>query len=647
MPNAPAAPLELSDEFKVNPADSSTPAARAARAKYQRGGGKSKLVWVGVCLALTGALVAGGIFGGKFLSEKFGTKEPEPEQPKVENTPTPNTPTSEKKGAMPRRLLFISITRYMYLNPLTAGQPGAPEKSREFANGIAWHWRIPKEKDNGQVFILSDTARETADILPMKNVVQGTYQKFFESTRAQDRIVIYFGGHAVEKEGKAYIVPMEGELEGEGWVETLIPLEHFYGELAKVKATQKVVIWDVCRYNPEKGRNRPGSEPMTEALFKALTNPPAGIQVITSCSTNENALEFNRLAPVGEGPYNGSLFLESMKSVGEKNKVPLTKSPVPEDPIHITEWHPAIAKRAEEMVKSARGDDMAKQPPEGSSWKQTVALAGSPAAGSTPPDPNEKFAAKFDFPAAPKGASVEEIRALADEFSLPPIKPDLEETSLSEFVFTADVMKEYAADVPLAEILKKENKEKYEFRVTVIEALEKIREKWKTGTGRSKIRNTVQGPIDAAFKSQVQNEQDDWAVGITELERELFKLEMLADQRDAQPKRWQANYDFALASIKLRLAYMNEYNKLLGNLRTETVPSLDSKLGQDGYVLVASETLKSGKSVKEMAEEAQELFGKIITTYKGTPWAIQAKRDRSVVIGLAWKPASLNAPKTP
>ena len=108
-----------------------------------------------------------------------------------------------------------------------------------------------------------------------------------------------------------------------------------------------------------------------------------------------------------------------------------------------------------------------------------------------------------------------------------------------------------------------------------------------------------------------------------------------------EPKRWQAHYDFAVASVKARLAYMNEYNKLLGNIVTETLPALDPKLSQDGYLLVASDALKSGKDVKKMAEEAQALFAEIVVKYKGTPWAIQAKQEKSVQIGLAWKAASL------
>ena len=222
------------------------------------------------------------------------------------------------------------------------------------------------------------------------------------------------------------------------------------------------------------------------------------------------------------------------------------------------------------------------------------------------------------------------------------MKPGLSEIGLADFPFPADVMKDYADDgVTIDAVLK--DKEKYRFRAAVVEALNKVRDKWASGAGITNIRSQLEGPIDDKLKAAVKKENDDWAVGIIELELQLNNLtsKEVKEMRADEPKRWQAHYDFALAAVKSRLAYMNEYNKLLGNIVTETLPALDAKLSQDGYLLVASDALKSGKDVKKMAEEAQELFQEITVKYKGTPWAIQAKQEKSVQIGLAWKAASL------
>ena len=201
-------------------------------------------------------------------------------------------------------------------------------------------------------------------------------------------------------------------------------------------------------------------------------------------------------------------------------------------------------------------------------------------------------------------------------------------------------MKDFADDgVSFDQITK--DKDKYRLRAAVLDAMAIIRDKWGSGAGATRIRSDVMGPIDDKMKLEIKKEQEFWAVGAIELEARLDALTAAAGLKEGEPKRWQAHYDYALASIKTRLAYMNEYNKVLGNLITETLPALDAKQGQDGYVLVASETLKSGKDVKKMAEEAQALFQEITVKYKGTPWAIQAKQEKTITIGLNWKPASL------
>ena len=45
--------------------------------------------------------------------------------------------------------------------------------------------------------------------------------------------------------------------------------------------------------------------------------------------------------------------------------------------------------------------------------------------------------------------------------------------------------------------------------------------------------------------------------------------------------------------------------------------------------LSTSDTLKSGKEIQKMADDAQELFRQITINYKGTPWAIPGPSRRS------------------
>jgi hypothetical protein len=67
-------------------------------------------------------------------------------------------------------------------------------------------------------------------------------------------------------------------------------------------------------------------------------------------------------------------------------------------------------------------------------------------------------------------------------------------------------------------------------------------------------------------------------------------------------------------------------------------------LGQNQYRLVSSEKMKSKKDVLKLAEEAQEAYSTLITQYKGTPWALQAKRDKAFSLGLFWRPSTDGMP---
>ncbi len=701
-PQAPSAnaprpkvdPIPPSNEFKTD-----APVAPGGR-RYRRENGKGKMIWVAVCLLLTGGFVAGGILGAKYLNEKFGNQKKEPADPvklvaqlgsaeaserdkaykalkemgaKAEHAllegrdsknhdvaeqckqlltalnSTPGTGSGSgpgtggtpvvKSGPFPRRMLFIHISRYMYLNPLTYAQvindTSGEDRTKPAAIRLANEWNVafdPKDPDRNQLYLLSDTARpdnpKSPDIqLPMRNVVTGAYERFFETSRAQDRIVLYFGGHAFEKEGKAYIAPVEGDPDD---IEaTMIPLADFYAKLQACKATQKVVIWDVCRFNPDRGRQRPGSEPMTETLHKALSTPPDGVEAIVTCGPGENALEFSNLSLEGRNNahYAGSAFLEAMKPSGKSNRSP-GKQPTPADPIPVSDWLTAVAKRTAEMVGSL-------------SLKQTVKLEGKMKATQVAFNPDEAPAKRFDFPVAPRGTSPGEIAQIVTEFSVPAIRRDVNDTGLNTLAYRDEIMKDYKADVPLDEIMR--DKEKYKFRVTTIRALDKIRKMWAIepgATGGPAMRDNFKTPVNDKLKKEIKEEQEFWAIGIAELELLNDDLDKVGALKDAEPKRWQAHYEYARAVLKTRLAYMNEFNKLMGDVLTETLPAIDKKLDQDGYKLTSSEKMKSKRDVQKIADEAQEAYAKLVTEHKGTPWAIQAKREKSFALGLVWQPVS-------
>jgi predicted Zn finger-like uncharacterized protein len=632
-PAAPPAPAPLVD---FTPTSEATQAYRG-RGKYRKGSGKGKFVWIGIALLLTAGLAVGGVFFGQ-IRDKFNQIVAEASGQGGDSNADPgnNTPQSDllsHSGPFPRRLLFMHVSNYLYLNPLTnaamVGETRGPDRTRAAALRLAYEWRVPTDKDNNQVFVLSDTAPPPDNRMPMKSVITGTYEQFFDTSRPQDRIVIYFGGHVVTKEKDGaeavYLVPLEGDPEEEG---TLIPLADFYGKLAACKATQKVVIWDVCRFNPNRGRIRPGSEPMTEAIAKALAAAPAGVQVITTCQPGENALEFYNHTPDGNNKpaVVGSSFLEASLNIANKQKA--VKNLAPNDPIPVSDWTKAIGERVSYVGQQFQG-----------SPKQTVKITGATPANLVAYNKEESPAVRFDIPSPPKGANPDEVARIAGEFALPGIKSDDGASGVASFPFPADVLADFKEDVPLTEIMNPANEQKYFFRRKVLDAFQTIRDVW--GKDGARLREEFVGETSDVVKKQILEEQIFPAEAIPKLELAITLLEAVADQKDLQPKRWQAHYDYALAQCKARLAFMQEYNLALGSIRTEVLPPLDPKQGQDGYKLISSERMKVKE--KTFAEEAKEIYDSIIDDYKGTPWAVQAKRDRVLSLGLAWQPFNSKA----
>jgi hypothetical protein len=318
----------------------------------------------------------------------------------------------------------------------------------------------------------------------------------------------------------------------------------------------------------------------------------------------------------------GSSFLgatQYVKGVG-------SKSLGENDPIPVDEWVGAVSKKvAEFSALAAAGEKEGK-------FTQTVKAFGSAPKELVAAGKDDGPAKRFDIPTPPAGASVADLVA---EFALPPITGDDVTAELGAFPFPADALLAYKADVSAAEMKMPSNKEKYEFQLGVMESFDTIREVW-GDSGRSKLRDSFTGAIDDKLKKEVGREQDYLAIAIPRLEAVVFKLEAYEAKKAAAPKRWQAHYEYALAHAKARLAYLHEYNLALGNIKTEILPARDPKL-HDGYRLVSSPTMKVKKE-KQLATEAHELFDQMVTTYKGTPWAIVAKRDRTLSLGLAWQP---------
>ncbi len=592
------------------------------RKKYKRGGGAAKLVLGFV------ALLAVGVIGGVVfllvsdpqikdrLAGLLAGRSTEPSTPATSGP----TPPASAKAANPRRMLALSVTRYLYCNPLTGGKTvGGASEFGEAVKALAFRWEVPDHKDNNQLFAVTDAdGKQPAAVTqrPMlKPVIADTVARFCNTSRKQDRIVIYFGGHAFAKDGKAYLVPTEGDLNEP---DTLIPLTDLWDKLRQCEAQQKVVLFDVCRLSTDDNAVRPGSEPMTDELDKLLHSPPDGVQVLTSCSAGQTAAEF-RAAPDADTPQ-GSAFLGALRAVARKTKGAKVN---PADPFPVGQWGEAAEKRL--------ADVLAKDRP-----SKPKATGGEPTAVALNPD--EPPARSFDIPAPPKGADAKDVKAAFAALDAPPLlgpPPADGDHPEDAVVFSADAMKAYA-EQPASD--------EFPWRAAATKALADIRGRWKEFADPTKggvLFDGLNGKANDEIKKAIEKEQKPLSVLALELSEIVDALlEHKEKAEKDESAYWRATYRFALAQAKLRLAFSHEANLALGRVRTDNLPE-----GSDGWKLVQVPKMENRKEATG-AKEAQALLDELAKEAKGTPWEVAAKQWRGVSVGLKWQPKKADADTT-
>ncbi len=611
--------------------------------RYKRRSPYGKFVWLGVAFVIMcGLLAVYYVSSLPFIKDRLNkvkTGDPaiNPSSPDVKS------PTLVKSGTsvpFPRRMLVINVTRYLYCNTLSADslERGSPTQDHvtNVAKRLAGAWRVPMEKDNNQLYILSDTARK--DTRPMlKSMIMESYAAFCDTSRAQDRVVIYFGGHAVEKDDKAYLVPVDGDL---AEPETLIPLDDLWTKLKDCRAQQKVVVFDVCRMNEDGDMVRPGSEKMSEKLEKLLLAAPPGVQVVVGCSAEQNGLEY-RQVPVDAPDVAGSLLLSTLKYAANKRKSKDLLDDKPSDSIPVQGFVDVAKVRMKEVAGLTSKGDAVPVPKFAGSEGAAVAF-----------NADEPPARRFEYPAPPKSIPVADLAKISETVRIPLIRgtrvgPDGMSSTDEEPVegtvpFSADTMAAYKPDGVTDDEIKKDP-EKYAIRKAALDALDTIRKQWKATQSAdgmtSGLRDRFIGDTNDNVKKLIAAEQETPARIILELDDRAKEMDMLLPNLDKEPSKfWQATFLYALAQVKARLAFMNEYNLALGNIRTDTLPQRDDKKGQSGIQMVSVEKMKSKKDIRDIGEAAKEVYAKLADEHKGTPWAVLAKRSKVISLGLEWRP---------
>jgi hypothetical protein len=595
------------------------PKRAGKKKKYKRGSGKGLVV--AVLLLLFVGVVGSGAWvvltenpvKDRLIALLGGTKTA-PSDPDGGGTPA----AVAKPTGNPRRLLAISVTKYLYCNPLIGGKnKNDASEFGEAVKSLAFRWEIPDGKENNQLFVITDADGKlppAAARLPMlKPVIADTLKQFCDTSRSQDRVVIYFGGHAVAKGGKGFLIPTEGD---PNEPDTLLPLDDVWAAVKACPSQQKVVLFDVCRLSTDDNAVRPGSEPMTEELEKLLHSAPTGVQVVTSCSAGQTAGEF-RTAPDADTPQ-GSAFLGALRVAARKGK---GGKVAPADPFPVALW----VDGAEKRLADALGKDRPSKPKlSGGEGAAVEVTAGEPAR-------------RFDYPSPPKGADAKEVKAAFALLDVPPLLGEAGPAdSLDEVVvFPAEAMVKFA---PTAA----DNKP---WRTAATKALADLRAKWAAFADPKKesvLKDGLSGKANDELKKAIEREQKPLSILSLELDELVESLAALQPQAEKDESAyWRATFRFALAQSKLRLAFSHEANLALGNVRTDSLPD-----GVERGVRLVQVPKMKNKKESAGAKDGQALLEELAKEAKGTPWEVAAKQWRGVSLGLEWRVKKADADTT-
>ncbi|MFQ3593444.1 MAG: MJ0042-type zinc finger domain-containing protein [Gemmataceae bacterium] len=533
-------------------------------------------------------------------------------------------PLALGKAGYPRRALIISTHNYLYANPITAGMTGQATIDR-LVSSLNRALQISLT----QIVHLSDAHPKTPRP-PLKTVIEKTIQNFLATSRRQDRIMLIWVGHTKEIDGKAYLVPLEGEFDNP---QTLLPLSWVYEQLAATDCRQKILVLDGNRHNLAQGEERPVSGPMTEAFEKELENPPKGVQVWSACSKNEESNEIEDY-PLG-------IFLDAFRRA---------LTPEPGDPKGVLEGRIQSPNELIPMEDLHKHTSMlvASETKRLNLKKQTPLLAGSPPAEGAEYDPEQVAA---EVPALPVVSTANQglVRQLLEEISVPSLQggkgtgADLNFSNLPPF--PTEAMKKYQttlpADHPLRQAVQKGRVVLWAISTADVPPelqaeVQKIREKLQIDLSilETRYNRPGGGQAETDFKNSFEGKSRNMSRIIAQLENAHEELEMAKQHlTDETPARWKAHYNYILARFKAQLAFLEEYNNLLGGLRRE-LPAAEEI--HTGWRMAARE--RPGDSVgKRYERAARKIYGELIEEHPKSPWEVLGKREKLNALGLEWQ----------
>jgi hypothetical protein len=550
-----------------------------------------------------------------------------PSAPAVGSAPAPIAPVAPKSAKYWGRGLLVGVKNYLYMNPLNPGYRGNQDLNKikdplgltGLRQVLVKSMGFPAE----QVAELSDVA-VVKPYPPLKAGIMENVENFLAGSRPNDRVVLAFVCHAVEVEGKNYFVPMEGEPEKEK-VDTLIPVEWLYQQLAKCPSKHKLVILDLSPFDPEQGSLRQTTGPLSKKLEEELSKPPENTLVWLSCSGEEHSYQF------AANGFPGSVFMRFVLDCGlniiePKNRRRWTlPADAKEASIALINYIPQINNEISKYIKD--------RIPEA---KQTPKLFGS---DNPDPDPALPEPPPALLIQAPKGAdALAEAKVMEGIFKELSMVEDASQAIGPETMppFWAKNMEPYKADDYTNEKELTDKLAMHPLRSACFEAAKMLR-KHQTSFRTSYRYNSN----DAQFAKMLESQQEEPAKIAFDLEQALDVMEKAGKERAKETsKRWQANFDFVYSRLLGRLAYAREYNFVIGNRLRKDKPALKDPKNNTGWNVVPQERVQD-KEAKVYVSKRNKALDRLLKDHPDTPWAILARKDLSTNLGLTIQEAKV------
>jgi len=531
-----------------------------------------------------------------------------------------NIAAASSNSPFPRRALVVSIHNYLYANPtqygfMVQGMKNIPTITKYLTNQM----RVPQN----QIIHLSDAAKDNP-APPTRSVIESTITDFLKSSRTQDHLMLVFVGHAVENDGQVYLAPIEGDLTEPA---SLIPLAWLYKELESCPAHQKILVLDVCRFSPTIGVERPGGQPMSAKMEEVIKVVPAGVQVITACAAEQRSMETDG-EPLG-------VFMDGFVDALQKG-VPgqIQKQG---DNFPIDKLFEGTVKNVEALAVEQK-------------FKQTPKMYGVFKDNGAEYDPAEPMPPKLAItglkPINKDGISL--VKSVLEEIGTPPVKASEIDNSIRlEYLppISDQIIKEYAkVDAPETELQKNVKKARVELWVisnlpAPADIKKEVDDKRKSAkVNLNVLKDGYRAPAnEIAFKVTIENDEKEVARMFVNLQDALDDLKKSEEMKEAESKRWQANYDFMRARLEAQIAYLYEYQSMLGQMRKE-LPAMDPKI-HGGWKLAATAKLQGDSAGKKLAKESTKTMEALVKNTAGSPWEVLAKREKFTTLGLEWQAA--------